>query len=93
LANRPVSHYQVGDKFTLSEEALENYGEHFRGQVFTVEYVADHYVPAKEFFKEGGPRYHESGGHAGFDAETGSCLYDSTFQSALYEWEMEPVEE
>ena len=54
---------RIGQEFKLKDEALDNYGEDFRDQVFTVKYVADHYVPAKDYFDPRSPRYQEPGGH------------------------------
>jgi hypothetical protein len=75
--------YRIGDRFKLSDDALENYGEKYRDQVFTVRGVFDHYVsPA---FMARDPT-----GHPGFDANGGSPLYEADdAPGALYEWEME----
>lgn len=82
----------VGSKFKLNEGALDNYGEEFRDQIFTVQYVADHYVPAKDYFDPRSPRYKEEGGHPGYDEGVSpEKLYGSDFRSDVYDWEIIPV--
>jgi len=83
---------RVGQKFTLKKDALDNYGEQYRDQVFTVHYVADHYVPAKDYFDPASPRYKEPGGHPGYDEGVApQRLYGSDFKSDVYDWEVTPV--
>ena len=82
----------VGQKFKLNDEALDNYGEEFRDIVYTVAYVADHYVPSKEYFDPRSPRYHEPGGHPGYDEGVApKRLYGSDFRSDVYDWEVIPL--
>jgi hypothetical protein len=74
--------FKVGDKFQLSKDALDNYGEEYAGKTFTVRAVYTHYVPAAKM--ESDPS-----GHPGFDEAGGSCLYGSQeLNFDVYEWEM-----
>lgn len=83
---------RVGDKFKLNTYALDNYGEEFRDQIFTVTYVADHYVPSAEYYNPTSPRYKEAGGHPGYDEGVEpQYLYGSDFQSDVYDWEVTPI--
>jgi hypothetical protein len=84
---KPKPTYQIGDKFKLTNDALENYGEQYRDKVFTVRSWANHYVPAKEYFAD--PKQHAHG-HPGYDDATGDCLYEADGMTfAVYSWEME----
>jgi hypothetical protein len=76
--------YRIGDKFTMSENALENYGQKYAGQVFTVRQWYDHYVPASQM--QG-----DTHGHPGFDSSADSAIYGSELNFDLYEWEMVPA--
>jgi hypothetical protein len=40
-----------GAVIKLSNEAIENYGEEYKGKEFVVEHVATKYMPATEFFR------------------------------------------
>ena len=40
----PKAKYKVGQKFKLSSDALENYGEQYADKMSTVRAVYDHYV-------------------------------------------------
>jgi len=73
--------YKIGDKFTLSPDAVENYGSKYAGKVFTVDAVYDHYNHS--------PWGNDPTGSPGFDASAGSALYGSELNFDLYEWEME----
>ena len=69
----------------MTDDALENYGERYRGKVFIVEHVSTKYMPASEFFSRGKP----TGYHPGFDDSSESALYDlEGFNSSLYDWEL-----
>lgn len=72
--------YKVGNKFRLTSEALENYGEEYSGKTFTVRAVYTHYVPAAKM--ESDPT-----GHPGFDGGSGP-LYGSELNFDVYGWEM-----
>lgn len=73
--------YNIGDKFRLSPNAIENYGDKYLGRKFTVSGWFSHYA------KPGSCDPH---GHPGFDKYAGSCLYESeSLNFAVYEWEME----
>ena len=74
--------YNVGDKFRMSPDALENYGAQYEGKTFTVAYWCDHYA------KPGSGDVH---GHPGFDSAAGTAIYGSALNFDLYEWEMERV--
>lgn len=68
--------FDIGDEFILSENALENYGEKFRGKIFVV----------REWFDHVGTDTH---GHLGFDTGASSCLYEADGMGfAVYEWEI-----
>lgn len=66
---------KVGDKFVLTDEAVDNYGEEYRDRVFTVTYVSrntdDH------------PGYDTGVGELLYDAED--------FGNSVYEYEVEQV--
>lgn len=69
----------------MTEPALENYGEAYRGRRFTVSHVATAYMPAAQFFAHGKP----DGFHPGFDESAGCALYDlNGLNFSLYEWEV-----
>jgi hypothetical protein len=76
--------YRVGDKFTLSSDALDNYGSKYAEQVFTVKAWYDHYVSVDRM--AGDPH-----GSPGFDTSAESALYGSELPFDLYEWEMVKV--
>lgn len=79
--------FAVGDRVVMGEEALANYGERYRGRVFVVESVSTKHMPSKEFFDRGKP----DGYHPGFNADSGSALYDLRDLSfSLYDWELAP---
>lgn len=86
--------FRVGSKVRMSEDALSNYGEKWRGQTLVVMHVATKYMSAKEFFAKGQPQ----GYHPGFDDTGGGrALYDLTdsdgkdLPMSLYDWELEGV--
>lgn len=85
--------YRVGSKVRMSEDALSNYGEKWRGKILTVTHAATKYMPAKEFFAKGKPE----GYHPGFDESSGSPLYSlvesngKSLSMDLYGWELEGV--
>jgi len=74
--------YKVGDKFKLSHEALDNYGDKFAEKAFTVRAVYTHHVPVAQMGSD-------PTGHPGFDPAGGSPLYGSELNFDVYEWEME----
>lgn len=77
--------YDVGDRFKLSGDALDNYGEKYADQVFTVKAWYDHYVSSNS------PNWQsDKHGSPGFDESAGSALYGSELPFDVYEWEMEP---
>ena len=84
----------VGTIIRLSEEALENYGEKWRGKTFSITHVADHCVPSQAFFDERSSRYREEGGHPGYDEGVSPMLLVDVegFPGSLYEWEFEVVD-
>ncbi len=73
--------FRIGDKFKMSNEALDNYGEEYRDVVFTVGDRYDHYVPVAKMQSD-------PTGHPGFDPNGGGYLYGSELNFDLYEWEM-----
>lgn len=76
--------YHIGDKFTMSAAALDNYGEGYCDKVFTVRARYDHYAPVSKMAND-------RTGHPGFDAAGGKFLYGSELNFDLYEWEMIPA--
>lgn len=73
--------YRVGDKFKMSKDALDNYGEEYRDKEFTIRARYDHYVSPTEMAND-------PTGHPGFDPNGGEFLYGSELNFDLYEWEM-----
>lgn len=73
--------YNVGERFKMSADALDNYGEQHAGKVFTVRARYDHYVTAEKMSAD-------PTGHPGFDPSGGRFLYGSELNFDLYEWEM-----
>jgi hypothetical protein len=77
--------HRIGSKVTMTEGALQNYGDKYRGKTFTVSHVATKYMPAERFYAEGRP----AGFHPGFDEGAGCALYDlNGLNFSLYEWEV-----
>jgi hypothetical protein len=77
--------YGIGSRFTMRESALENYGEKYRGRVFTVKGVYTHYCSPDQ-------THNDPTGHPGFDPSGGSPLYETDdLNFALYAWEMRPA--
>ena len=77
-----------GSKFRLTEDAIENYGEQYRGETFTVLQWFDHYCPAKEMHLpenlHGHPGYEDDGSER--------ILYDAKeLNFSVYDWEIERV--
>lgn len=82
MASAARARYKVGQSFELSGEALDNYGEEYRGRVFKVSGVFDHYAPPSTMASD-------ATGHPGFDESAGSCLYEADdLPFAVYDWEM-----
>lgn len=76
---------------TMTENALENYGEQWRGVSLRVTHKATAYMPASEFYDKGRP----NGFHPGFDEGAGCALYDleivdtnKPLAFSLYQWEI-----
>ena len=76
--------YRIGQTFKMSDDALCNYGEKYRDQVFTVRARYTHYVSAANMASD-------PTGHPGFDESADSPLYGSELNFDLYEWEMIPA--
>ncbi len=78
---------KIGDKFKLSADALENYGDKYSDKEFTVSHVATKYMPAKEFFALDKPE----GYHPSYDEGVkGMRLYDAEeLPFSVYDWEVE----
>lgn len=79
--------FRVGDHVKMTDDALENYGEKYRDEVFTITSVSTKYMPSKQFFAQGKPE----GYHPGYDeGMNGQGLYDlDGFNSSLYDYELE----
>jgi hypothetical protein len=79
-------------EFIMTDEALENYGEQYRGVRLIPTHIATMYMPAKQFFAQGKPK----GYHPGYDeGMKGSPLYDlkrkdtgEELNFSLYGWEL-----
>ena len=86
-----MKHYK-GNTVTMTEDAIENYGEDWRDVRLVVTHVATEYMPAKQFYAKGQP----DGYHPGYDgAVPNSRLYDLKRQDngeelnfSLYDWEV-----
>lgn len=80
----------TGDKFKLTSDALENYGEQYRDKVFTVRSWANKCVPAKEYFASPASYPHA---HPGYDnGVSPQRLYEADgFPGAVYDWEVTHV--
>lgn len=75
---------------TMTENAIANYGEQWRGVRLRITHTATAYMPAAEFFARGKP----AGYHPGYDS-TGGELYDlqrvdtgEDLPMSLYAWEV-----
>jgi len=83
---------RTGESVYMTNDAIENYGEKWRGVKLIITHVATKYMPAKEFYAQGRP----SGYHPGYDnAIPGMPLYDlkrednnEELQFSLYDWEV-----
>ena len=66
---------KIGDKFTLTSDAVENYGSEYANKVFTVSHIA--------YDKSQHPGYDEG--------LNGQALYDAEeLQFSVYDYEVEP---
>lgn len=81
-----------GSTVTMTDDALNNYGEQWRNVQLKITHVATAYMPASEFYDRGQPE----GFHPGFDIGAGSPLYDlretatgKALGFSLYGWEVE----
>lgn len=82
---RIVRNFDIGDRFRLSANALDNYGSKYADKTFTVCKWADHYAKPEVSC---GPNPLDKTGHPGFDESAGTAIYDSELPFSLYEWEM-----
>lgn len=82
--------FRIGDRVHMTRDAIDNYGEGWRGVRLVVTAVSTRYMPAKEFFSRGRP----AGYHPGFDASAGCALYTLRTEAGealafdLYDWEL-----
>lgn len=75
--------YQIGAKFNLSPDALDNYK--VSAGPYTIRAIYTHYCKAADMERD-------ALGHAGFDPAAGSALYGSVeLPFDVYEWEMIPA--
>lgn len=73
---------KTGDKFKLTDDAIDNYGERYRDRVFKVSHVATRYVPSNV-------TPYPDGAHPGFCRESGRALYDADgLNFSVYDWEI-----
>jgi hypothetical protein len=84
--------HKVGDIVTMTNEALDNYGEQWRGVRLKITHKATKYMPAAEFFSKGKP----IGFHPGYDKSSGGPLFElQTVETgeplgfSLYQWEVQ----
>ena len=81
--------------YIMSNSAVENYGEEYRGVRLEVVHTATRYMPAKEFYRKGMP----NGYHPGYDESANNGpLYDlreletgKDLEFSLYSWELKKV--
>jgi hypothetical protein len=84
-----VPTYRIGQRVVLTQNALDNYGELYRGVVFLVTEWYDHYVPTSRPGWE-----NDSHGHPGFNAGAGGVLYSikgikgEAAPGDVYSWEL-----
>lgn len=79
----------------MTNEALENYGENYRGVKLIITHCANKYMPSKQFFAQGRPE----GYHPGYDEGVSPMgLYDLKIKEtdedlpfSLYDWELRTV--
>ena len=86
---------EIGDKFRLTEEAIENYGSQWKDVVFTVESWANRPISAEKYFSAPQSYPHS---HPGYDRSAyPQRLYDVIpdngieFNNSVYDWEVEPI--
>jgi hypothetical protein len=85
MNNTIRANHKTGDSITMTNNALDNYGQKYAGKLFRITHVATRYMPAKEFYDNGRP----TGFHPGFDESAGYALYDlDGLNFSLYEWEV-----
>lgn len=85
--------YRKNQTVIMSSEALENYGEQYRGVKLVVTHCADKYMSSSQFFAQGKPE----GYHPGYDEGVSPMgLYDLKVKAtgedlnfSLYDWELE----
>ncbi len=79
--------FRIGQKFILSEDAIENYGEKYRGAVFHIAQWFDHRCSVWEL-------ENDAHGHPDYDSASGDCLYEAKEDScpgALYDREIKTI--
>lgn len=84
--------HKVNEIVTMSDNALDNYGEQWRGVQLRITHKATKYMPAAEFYAKGKPE----GSHPGYDEGAGGGgLYDlenvrtgEALGFSLYDWEL-----
>lgn len=89
-----MRHYVKGRTVYMTDNALDNYGEQWRGIALVVTHAAHSYMPAQEFYAKGRPE----GFHPGYDnGAKGQHLYDLKVKDtgedlpySLYDWELQP---
>lgn len=80
---------------TMTNNAIENYGEKYREVELEIVHEATQYMPAHEFYAKGRPQ----GFHPGYDSSmNGIPLYDLRIKAtgeeipySLYRWELTGV--
>lgn len=82
----------VNDVVIMTDDALDNYGEQWRGVRLRITHRADQYMSAERFFASGKP----TGFHPGYDESAGCPLYDlrndetgKALNFSLYAWEIQ----
>lgn len=81
----------MGRITTMTDDAIQNYGNEWFGVQLEITHTATACMPASEFFATGSP----DGYHPGFDAESGRELYTlrrvdngEYLPFSLYDWEI-----
>ena len=79
----------------MTKNAIDRYGEGWRGVRMLVTHTATKYMPASEFYTRGEP----NGYHPGYDSGVGGKLYDlrrvdngKAVPFSLYDYEVRAVE-
>jgi hypothetical protein len=83
--------HDIGDRVTMTQDAIQNYGIKWEGVELVITHVSTEYMPAAGFFARGKP----AGYHPGYDTEARVPLFDlkradtgEELPMSLYAWEV-----